>query len=387
MTSKVTYLLFVSLILFLTIMSCTGDDDVSTTTTNNPTDTNNKVFSIDSQSLDFGTSDTEITLTATNITSKPIEISVSATGGSSSWLKVGKNLITIDTGASGTLDLSVDRTGLKIDKYKETLSFESENQSLHLPVNMEIRDGDGDGVADMNDADKDNDGLIEIYTIEDLNNIRKDLEGLRGSLQGIASENFKGYKLMNNLDFKAPESYASGVVNTSYTNGKGWEPIGNSTDPFSKEFEGNGYTISNLFINRPSTDHIGLFGHTSAALIKNVGLEEVNVKGSNYVGGLVGENNSTISHSYATGSVTGSYDVGGLVGYNYFDSTIRHSYATGSVTGDNGVGGLVGFNFIYSIIRHSYATGSVTGSNNHVGGLVGSNWISSIISHSYARGM
>ena len=124
---KVTYLLFVSLILFLTIMSCSDDDDISTT------NTNTKVFSIDSQSLDFGTSDTEITLTATNITSKPIEISVSVAGGSSSWLKVGKNLITIDTGASGTLDLSVDRTGLKMDKYEETLSFESENQSLHLP--------------------------------------------------------------------------------------------------------------------------------------------------------------------------------------------------------------------------------------------------------------
>ena len=165
---------------------------------------------------------------------------------------------------------------------------------------MEIRDGDG--VADMNDADEDGDGLIEIYTIEDLNNIRGNLEGLRGNLQGITSENFKGYELMTDLDFKAPESYASGVVNTSYTNGEGWEPIGNSTDWFSKEFEGNGYTISNLFINRPSTGYIGLFGHTSTALIKNVGLEEVNVKGSYGVGGLVGLNrNSTISHSYATG--------------------------------------------------------------------------------------
>ena len=76
----------------------------------------------------------------------------------------------------------------------------------------------------------------------------------------------------------------------------------------------------------------------------------------------------------------GSDDVGGLVGYNWDSSTISHSYATGSVTGDDGVGGLVGLSD-FSTISHSYATGSVTGTED-VGGLVGYNF-SSTISHSY----
>ncbi len=41
----------------------------------------------------------------------------------------------------------------------------------------------------------------------------------------------------------------------------------------------------------------------------------------------------TISNSYATGTVNGNYDVGGLVGYNGY-GTISNSYATGNVNGN-----------------------------------------------------
>ena len=77
---------------------------------------------------------------------------------------------------------------------------------------------------------------------------------------------------------------------------------------------------------------------------------------------MVGDNNnnSTISNSYASGSVTvtGNDYVGGLVGLNSYYSTVSNSYATVSVNGNNRVGGLVGDNNDNSTISNSYASGS-----------------------------
>ena len=100
------------------------------------------------------------------------------------------------------------------------------------------------------------------------------------------------------------------------------------------------------------------------------------------VGGLVGRNRGNIRDSYASGSVSGFSGVGGLAGYNL--GRISGSSATGSVTGrDRQVGGLVGFLNFDSVIIDSYATGSVSG-DEEVGGLVGGN--SGDISDSYASG-
>jgi Raf kinase inhibitor-like YbhB/YbcL family protein len=96
------------------------------------------------------------------------------------------------------------------------------------------------------------------------------------------------------------------------------------------------------------------------------------------VGGLVGSNAGTISNSYATGNVEevqdGVLSVGGLVGSNSLASEnswgiIRDSYASGSVKGTYKVGGLVGNNN-QALIEDSYALGNVMGADK-VGGLVG----------------
>ena len=98
------------------------------------------------------------------------------------------------------------------------------------------------------------------------------------------------------------------------------------------------------------------------------------------IGGLVGVNWGDITSSYATGAVDG-YPAGGLTGYN--GDTIVSSYATGPVTGTT-VGGLVGRNGRDSgKIYASYATGSVSG-GLEVGGLVGTNV--GLIQSSYATG-
>jgi len=132
-----------------------------------------------------------------------------------------------------------------------------------------------------------------ITTCTDLQNISNDLAG--------------DYYLTNDIDCSAFD----------FGDEKGFMPIGNSNSKFKGTFDGKGYKITNLYINRPSMDFVGLFGYIdSGSEIKDLGLEEVDVNGSSSVGGLVGGNYfGTITNCYSTGSVTGSSEyVGGLVG-------------------------------------------------------------------------
>ncbi len=157
-------------------------------------------------------------------------------------------------------------------------------------------------------------------------------------------------------------------------------PFGIAEAPFSGNFDGGGHTISDLIVNLPSTNYIGLFGYATGD-ISDVGLIDVNITGRNYVGGLVGQQVAgTISNSYSTGSVDGHTYVGGVVGRT--TGTITKSYSTGAVTGVFSSGGLVGRSS--GTINNSYSTGSVTGSNN-VGGFVGEN-IDGAITNSYSTG-
>ena len=253
------------------------------------------------------------------------------------------------------------------------------------------------------DIDRDNDGLIEIDNLEELNAIRYQLDGTgyRESetapkvALGCPNNQCRGYELTKNLDFFEDDSYSSTANRIIWTTGAGWQPIGDFSSAFTGQFEGNGFTISNLMIDRSGTDGVGLFAYIDGgAEIANVGLLNVHITGGEDVGGLVGENGGTITNSYVTGSIAGNIeDIGGLVGGNEGDITnsyatvsitggystgglvgdnegdITNGYATGSVSGDSELGGLVGAN--EGDVRNSYATGSVTGSGEDVGGLVG----------------
>lgn len=104
--------------------------------------------------------------------------------------------------------------------------------------------------------------------------------------------------------------------------GQSWTPF-----DFGGHFDGNGKTISHVTIDMPSRDNVGFFSQLlSGGELKNVGLENVNVKGNAYVGGLARvADRSSISHSYASGTVTGTSTVGGLIGYAD-KSSISNSY-------------------------------------------------------------
>mgnify|MGYP001344864375 CR=1 FL=1 len=167
-------------------------------------------------------------------------------------------------------------------------------------------------------------------------------------------------------------------------------PIGSSNSTrFTGTFDGLGHTIGNLTINNSNNNYIGLFGVTQGVTLRNIGLVAADIKGGSNVGALAGyQEGGSIHNAYATGQVSGSNSVGGLVGYQWSGSTISNAYATGQVSGSDHVGGLVGYQ--YGSIHNAYATGSVSGSN-YVGGLVGvqsngGNGSISSISNTYATG-
>lgn len=127
-----------------------------------------------------------------------------------------------------------------------------------------------------------------------------------------------------------------------------WEPIGyGGLGPFfTGAFDGNGHTIANLTIDS-TANNVGLFGTVMNAEIRNVGLINVNVKGTDEVGGLIGYvGDSTVENAYATGTVTGNDGVGGLIGHamagNSSPKEITNVYAAVDANGSSNVGGLIG---------------------------------------------
>ncbi len=171
--------------------------------------------------------------------------------------------------------------------------------------------------------------------------------------------------------------------------------------PFTGVFNGNGKTISNLFINRSAGQNQGLFGGTQDATLLNITLNDVSVTGDNIVGGLVANASNTVLYNcHSNGSITGSTNAGGLAGkinntdYNVisncsssgtincgtlagglvayvYGSTLNSCYSSSSVTSNgNDAGGLVG-ELCVSNVNNCYATGAITSDGMYVGGLIG----------------
>ena len=115
------------------------------------------------------------------------------------------------------------------------------------------------------------------------------------------------YELSNDIDCSDTATWNPDGGGGYY----GFDPIGtNSTDPFTGTLDGNNLTIDGLFINRPTTSGVGLFGYTDlSSTINNVGLINVNVTGNTTVGSLAGENNGNISESYVSGNISLSNDL------------------------------------------------------------------------------
>ena len=158
---------------------------------------------------------------------------------------------------------------------------------------------------------------------------------------------------------------------------EGFSPVGRDPDGddlyFLGNYNGDGHTIDGLTINR-ITDYVGLFGYTDGAIISNLGLTNIDITGSNEVGGLVGYHlASETSNCYVIGSVvsTGADNGGGLVGWDE-SSTISNCYTRGSVEANEDAGGLVAYTD-RTTINHCYSTSTVSVTGDYSGGLVAYN--------------
>jgi hypothetical protein len=243
---------------------------------------------------------------------------------------------------------------------------------------------------------------INFYAAPSVQEIRTETE-----LNDVRNKLWGKYILLNDIELTSET--------LGEDDGEGWNPIGyyfSSTDYgyFTGVFNGNGYAIRNLWINRPSTNYIGLFGYIdNGAKIKNLGVaidsSKGGVKGAGSVGGIAGYViESFITNSYSTGnvkgggiagyvgnssSITNSYSTGnvrngGIAGFVY-NSSITDSYSTGNVSGTNYVGGIAGY-VESSSITNSYSTGNISGTSSGVGGIAGIVIIGSTITNSYSTG-
>lgn len=154
-----------------------------------------------------------------------------------------------------------------------------------------------------------------------------------------------------------------------------WVPIGNSNKLYQGTFDGNGKTITNLYINA-NQKYMGLFGYTYQSTIKNLTFENANVtntqsntgilvgkagygstlqnikisktcqiKGGNYTGGIAGELDGNAYNCVNYTTVQGIKSVGGLFGrYSRKGNSITACANYGNVTASSDmVGGLVGY--------------------------------------------
>ena len=163
------------------------------------------------------------------------------------------------------------------------------------------------------------------YIIEDA----FDLDAIRTNLNAY-------YELKNNINLDVEP----------FNIDEGWLPINN----FNGEFNGNGYTIENLFIDRPNTSYVGLFGDLGMlATLKDFAIKNVNILGNGYVGSIAGRLRSESSsrgifRCSSSGVVEGNHYVGGLVGYFLGQyGYIQDCYSECLVRGDGDyIAGLVG---------------------------------------------
>ena len=166
--------------------------------------------------------------------------------------------------------------------------------------------------------------------------------------------------------------YFSLAENGNYT-GNGWIPIGTEEHPFRGYLDGAGYSVQ-LRSTQISQDNWGLFGYMQGRL-SNIIVDSFNITVSNHVGALVGYCHGTVKgcSTRGAGSVKGTNAVGGLIGEAYY-SQVLDCYNGFDVKGTQSVGGLVGLVSADGTIARSFNYGLVkaTGEDSRVGGLVGS---------------
>lgn len=286
-------------------------------------------------------------------------------------------------------------------------------------------DDDGDGWGSARDIDDDGDGLIEVANPTELDQMRYQLDGSGHRPGSALSTDSITDGCGNGRTITRCHGYEL-VANISLADMSNWQPIAGDTDPgepgcqaipFLALFEGNGFTIKNVTISRPTTDCIGLFGRISppaeirnlhltakqiqgndlvaplvadanSARIINVSATAESISGNNIVGGLIGSGGRYItitSSSAFSNHIEGGSSVGGLIGYGELADIAASVAYTNQLNGLDGLGGLVGRGRAATVISSYAATNSINGSKD-IGGLVGLGRDATIIASYAATG-
>jgi len=204
-------------------------------------------------------------------------------------------------------------------------------------------------------------------------------------LQNMALDLTGDYELGNDID-------CSGIAN--------FKPVGGwgGAAAFTGSFDGKGYTISNLVVDRAADDKIGLFGETDGATIQNVTVEAtltgdddmgglvgistgctytnctllVTIIGDADIGGMIGQSDGsdTFVNCNSSGTLTAEVDIGGLIGYIDSSATLTDCHSSCSIAGINTIGGLIGSAGTSALTR-CYATGAIIATGTGIGGLIG----------------
>jgi len=251
------------------------------------------------------------------------------------------------------------------------------------------------------DYDTNKNGLIEINDLADLDEIRNNLDGTTFYKDEITNpcpnttDGCHGFELMADLDFDTNGDGKMDENDTYWNEGEGWEPIGDESDPFQTEFNGNNHSIQNLYINKTSTDYIGLFSYTTDTSISNLEISGnlVEVRGVEYLytpmritdtALISGHSINTIFYNIITeGKVYGDTNVSGLVG-GCTQCNISRITSKADVNGLVNVGGIAG-GLENSAVSESSASGIITGVEN-IGGVAGVAYIDSRIDNLYFLG-
>lgn len=186
-----------------------------------------------------------------------------------------------------------------------------------------------------------------IGTAEELAGLAALVNGTTQAPEAVATYSLRGESAEPVVDsFTGKTIKLSGNIDLKHMN---WAPIGTWDNAFEGEFDGQGHTISNLYINAPKLEGVGLFGVAQNATIKGIRVNNANITGYSMLGTIAGSPYSgcTISDCKVTGNIKLVAEwayVGGIAGYGYMDvencSVVANG--TGVITSEtrNAVGGI-----------------------------------------------
>ena len=260
----------------------------------------------------------------------------------------------------------------KQDATTGTISIITEEHKVTInEENLEIVKIEESLIIEPNTNWYENPGENGVYTIS----TAEELAGL-ASLVNDGTDTFNGKTIVlgNNIDLQ----------------NKDWTPIGNSTNKFQGDFDGQNHTISNLKVIQEGKGNIGLFGFTAAKNwnsytpeIKNLTVHNAIVKGRVNVGAIAGTPYTTEYTNIAlTGlvQVDGMAYVGGMFGKNVYEdlTDLTVNVQPGSYVNANSVengiayrtyaGGVIGFmGENYPEGDYAFAVTNVTSNINVIG--------------------